>query len=92
MDILHKDDGKKGLFYIEQNGKVLAKMSYVWTGNEIIIGHTEVDEILKGKGIGKQFVEKAVELAREKGIKILPLCPFVQSVFDKVEEFSDVLA
>ncbi len=27
----------------------------------------------------------------EKGISIIPLCPFAKSVFDKVPEFSDVL-
>ena len=37
------------------------------------------------------MVTKAVEFAREKGIKILPLCPFAKSVFDKTPEFRDVL-
>jgi hypothetical protein len=36
-------------------------------------------------------VSKAVDFAREKGIKIIPLCPFAKSVFDKVEQFRDVL-
>jgi predicted GNAT family acetyltransferase len=44
-----------------------------------------------GKGFGKMMVMKAVEYAREKGIKILPLCPFAKSVFDKTPEISDVL-
>lgn len=37
------------------------------------------------------MVAKAVDFAREKGIKIIPLCPFAKSVFDKVKEFNDVL-
>ncbi len=45
----------------------------------------------EGKGFGKKMVTKAVEFAREKGIKILPLCPFAKSVFDKTPEFRDVL-
>jgi predicted GNAT family acetyltransferase len=44
-----------------------------------------------GKGFGKKMVVKAVEFAREKGIKIIPLCPFAKSVFDKTPEFNDVL-
>jgi predicted GNAT family acetyltransferase len=92
MDIDHKDDGSKGAFYVEQDKQLLAEMTYVWAGaDRIIIDHTVVDQVLKGKGIGRQLVEKAVEFAREKGIKITPLCPFAKSVLEKVKEFNDVL-
>ncbi len=92
MDIRHKDDTKKGMFYFEKDGVILSEMTYVWAGaGKIIIDHTGVDETLKGLGAGKQMVSKAVDFARENGIKILPLCPFAKSVFDKVPEFKDVL-
>ena len=42
-------------------------------------------------GTGKQMVLKAVEFAREKGIKVLPLCPFAKSVFENVDAIGDVL-
>lgn len=92
MEILQKDDGSKGMFYIEQSGKSVAQMTYVWAGDDrIIIDHTEVDDALKGQGVGKQMVAKAVEFARSKGIKIIPLCVFAKSVFDKEKEYRDVL-
>lgn len=92
MEVLYKDDTAKGLFYIEVEGKIAAKMTFVWVGNDrIIIDHTEVGEILKGKNAGKQMVAKAVEFARNKGIKIIPLCPFAKSVFEKVKDYNDVL-
>ena len=40
-------------------------------------------------GVGMDNID--VEYAREKGIKIIPLCPFAKSVFDKTSEFKDVL-
>ena len=65
---------------------------FVFAGEDkIIIDHTEVNQGNEGKGFGKKMVTKAVEFAREKGIKILPLCPFAKSVFDKTPEFRDVL-
>lgn len=92
MKILQKDNGPKGKFYVEQNGEQLAEMAYVWAGKErMIIEHTDVSEALAGKGIGKQLVAKAVELAREKKFKIIPLCPFARAVFNKTEEYKDVL-
>ena len=92
MEVLQKDNGENGKFYIEKNSKELAKMTYVWAGKDrIIIDHTEVNIELSGKGAGKQMVSAAVAFAREKGIKIIPLCPFAKSVFDKVKEFNDIL-
>jgi uncharacterized protein len=91
MEIQHRDDGKKGAFYIAQNEEVLAEMTYVWAGDKMIIDHTEVSDQLAGKGAGKQMVNQAVLFAREKHIKILPLCPFAKSVFDKVTDYQDVL-
>lgn len=82
----------KGAFYIEVEGKQEAMMTFVFAGEaKIIIDHTEVNPGNEGKGFGKKMVTKAVEFAREKGIKILPLCPFAKSVFDKTPEFRDVL-
>lgn len=83
---------RKGFFYIEVNGKIEAKMTFVFAGpDKIIIDHTEVNEGNNGKGYGKKMVAKAVEYAREKNIKIVPLCPFAKKVFDKTPEFRDVL-
>ena len=92
MNIQQKDNGKKGSFYIEEAGSLLAEMTYVWSGeNKFIIDHTEVSPTLEGKGIGKQLVHKAVEFARERNVKIMPLCPFAKRVFDKVIDYQDVL-
>ena len=92
MEVKQENDSKRGMFYIEQDGKVVAEMTYVWAGTgKIIINHTEVNEILKGQGAGKQMLSKAVEFVRENGLKIIPLCPFVKSVFDKTPEYDDVL-
>jgi predicted GNAT family acetyltransferase len=83
---------KNGAFFIEIDRKQEALMTFVFAGDDkIIIDHTEVNPGNNGKGFGKKMVAKAVEFAREKGIKIIPLCPFAKSVFDKTPEFSDVL-
>ena len=82
----------KGAFYIEIEGKQEAMMTFVFAGEDkIIIDHTEVNPGNEGKGFGKKMVTKAVKFAREKELKILPLCPFAKSVFDKTPEFRDVL-
>ena len=93
MEIKHDEGNPKGRFHVTENGNKLAEMTYVWAGDSrIIIDHTEVDDSLRGKNVGKQMVSAAVDYAREKSITILPLCPFANSVFKKVKEFQDVLS
>lgn len=92
MEIKHRLVGNKGLFFIEENGEMLAEMTYSKAGDtRIIIDHTEVSDKLKGKGAGKQLVAAAVEHARKNKLKVLPLCPFAAAVFEKTPEYNDVL-
>lgn len=92
IDIKFKQSANEGAFFIEESGKRLAEMTFSKAGDtRIIIDHTEVSDVLKGKGAGKQLVSAAVDYARKNNIKIIPLCPFAKSVFDKVKEFQDVL-
>lgn len=83
---------KNGHFFVSVDGKEEAKMTFVFAGTDtFIIDHTEVNEGFNGKGFGQKMVEKSVAFAREKGFKIIPLCPFAKKVFDKTPEFKDVL-
>jgi uncharacterized protein len=87
-----KINDKNGIFFIDVDGKHEAMMTFVFASeNKIIIDHTEVNPANEGKGFGKKMVAKAVEFAREKNIKIIPLCPFAKRVFDKTPDFKDVL-
>jgi uncharacterized protein len=80
------------MFYVGQDGAVLAEMVYsLPTPQKMIIEHTEVDDSLGGKGVGKQLVATAIEYARTHNIKIIPLCPYAKSVLDRTPEWQDVL-
>ena len=92
-EIQHQRAGHKGAFVIERDGKRLAEMTYTTAGAErVIIDHTTVDDALRGTGAGRKLVEAAVLWARAEHKKILPLCPFAKSVFDKTPGYADVLA
>lgn len=92
MEIQIRDNGLKGAFFISENGEDIALMTFVWSGKDkIIIDHTEVSEQLGGQGIGKKLVNKAADFAREKNIKIMPLCPFAKKVMEGNEAYQDVL-
>jgi len=92
MKIEQFNQENKGYFLALDGDIEAGRMTYSWAGNDkFIIDHTDVNPNYKGKNIGKQMIMKAVEFARENKILIIPLCPFAQSVFEKVDEIKDVL-
>jgi len=92
LEITQYDDGRKGYFEATEYGISGGKMAYTWAGDAaFIIDHTEVNEALAGRGIGKKLLMAAVEFARNKNAKIIPLCPFARKMFEKIETIRDVL-
>lgn len=93
MKIKKEEHGKRGAFYIEKDGEWIAEMTYAKEGaRKIIIDHTEVDESLRGKGVGKKLVQEAVKHARENNLLIKATCPFARKVLESSEEYEDVLS
>ena len=91
-EIRHERSGHRGAFFVERDGERLAVLTYTVAGSRVIIDHTDVDDRLRGQGAGRQLVASAVEWARKENRKLMPLCPFAKSVFDKTPDYADVLA
>jgi uncharacterized protein len=92
MEVKQRSENNKGAFYIEDNGKEVATMTYVFAGeNRFIIDHTVVDPAYEGKGLGKQLVKAGVEFARKNNYHVIPLCPYAKKVFERTAEYNDVL-
>jgi predicted GNAT family acetyltransferase len=93
LEVKHEQFERKGSFFVERDGTRLAEMTYSRTpdAKHFIIDHTEVFEVLKGQGVGRQLVQASVEYARKEKLSIMPLCPFAKATFDKTPEWSDVL-
>ncbi|MEP6850408.1 MAG: GNAT family N-acetyltransferase [Acidobacteriota bacterium] len=94
MEILQDEHGRNGAFYIEEDGEWIAELTYVKSqdGKTITIDHTQVDEKLRGQGVGEELVARAVNFSREKGFKIIPLCPYARKIMERTSEYQDVRA
>lgn len=95
IEIKHKETEQGGSFFIEsEEGKQVGEIVYnLRKDTRLVILHTEVGEELKGTGAATKLVHKVADYAREKGYKIVPLCPFAKKYMNlKLDQFSDVLA
>lgn len=94
MQFQHVNNQKNGEFFLDnKQGKRIAEISYVWNGEHTIIAnHTWVDDSLRGQGIARQLLDTLVEFAREKNLKIVPTCSYVDVMFRREKSFADVAA
>jgi predicted GNAT family acetyltransferase len=91
MELIHKDNGEKGSFVLKTDSENAGEITYVWIDdNNIIIDHTGIRSKYEGQGLGKKLVDAVVEMAREKKLKIIPLCPFAKALFARSSKYNDV--
>ena len=56
-----------------------AQLVYRHLEKRLVLVHTEVPEELRGRGIGGQLVETAVEAAIAGDLEVVPECPFARA-------------
>ena len=93
MQINHSAKESKGSYsYQETPTHPIALLTYSRAGETmIILDHTEVPDVYRGRNIGVALVERAVADARRTGVTIVPLCPFAAAQFRRHPEWHDVL-
>ncbi len=88
----HDTHNQGGTFYILADNQKAGEITYVWAGEDkFIIDHTETYEDFSGKGYGRMLVEKAIEYANSKGVKILPLCPYARRIMESDVRMSTLI-
>lgn len=93
MDIQYQSSKHGGVFFLEENGCRIAEITYQWKDKTIIIAdHTWVDDSLRGQGVARQMLDILVKFAREKQLKIIPICSYVDVMFRRDKSLADVVA
>ena len=72
-------------------GDSLAIAEYNLPQGMIMFTHTEVPPGHEGKGIGTALIKAGLAAARERGLKVIPICPFFAAYLQKHPEEQDLL-
>ncbi len=87
--IIHKPGINKFMIRLEP-GK-FAYLEYKMEDNKFYIVSTYTHPDYRGRGIAHILTEKAIEFAREHGLKIVPICSYAIRFFKKHHQYRDML-
>jgi uncharacterized protein len=83
---LINDEAKKQYeFHIDGD---LARIEYIKAQGQIFLTHTEVPEKFEGKGVGSALIKQVLEDIQQKGLQLVPLCPFVSAYINRHPEYN----
>lgn len=57
----------------------------------VVLIHTDVDPAFEGQGLGSRLVAGALADLRSRGLKLVPLCPFVAAYLRRHPEHQDLV-
>ena len=89
--LLVRDNPERHRFEIDLGDGTFAIAEYTLRPGKIMFTHTEVPEAHEGKGIGTTLIRFALDAARERGLKVIPICPFFAGYMQKHGEVQDLL-
>ncbi len=94
LKITYSESDTKGRYEASISGAVsAAELTISKVSSRLIIAdHTFVPDDLRGRGVAQALASRLISDAREKGQRIVPLCPFIRSYAEKNrEDLTDVI-
>jgi predicted GNAT family acetyltransferase len=57
----------------------------------VVFTHTEIDDAFEGKGIGSQLARAALDDVRARGLRVVPICPFIKGWIKRHPDYQDLV-
>ena len=86
-----RDNPDQHRYEIVVDGEVAGIAVYHQRGGRAIFVHTEIDPAYEGQGLGGQLARGALDDVRNRGLAVVPLCPFIAGWIDKHEDYRDLV-
>jgi predicted GNAT family acetyltransferase len=75
-----------------QVGGETAVLTYAEQHGKLYLLHTQVPEAMEGHGVGGALVRAAMDFAAEKGVKVVPFCPFARAWLQRHPQYEEMVA
>jgi predicted GNAT family acetyltransferase len=86
------DNPEKSRFEVSVDGVLAGFAAYETDLGVVVFVHTEVFPEYEGRGLAGQLAKSALDMVREAGHRIVPMCPYIRSYVRKhAPEYDDLL-
>lgn len=89
-DIDVRDDPARHRYEVAVDGEVAGFAVYYLENQRIAFVHTEVSTAFEGRGLGSRLARFSLDDARERNLRVVPLCPFYASWIAAHPEYQDL--
>jgi uncharacterized protein len=86
-----RDNAENHRFELLVDGAVAGLAAYRFRDDVVVITHSEVNPQFRGQGLGNELAERTLALLRQRGDKVLPLCPFFARYVEEHPTYDDIL-
>ena len=76
---------------LDDSGVMIGQIRYVLEPGAVVLVHTEVDPEFQGHGLAGELVQGAMNDLRERGLKMIPVCPYVRAWLRRHPEQADLV-
>ena len=77
IELSRDDESRRYVGVVD--GTIAAVVAYIAAGDVIMFTHTEADPAFEGQGVASTLVRWALDDVRVRGLRVVPLCPFVKA-------------
>jgi predicted GNAT family acetyltransferase len=88
LEVVHEPEHSR--FAIHAEGQT-AVLDYQRVGQRLVLPHTGVPRELEGRGVGTRLAKATLDWAREEGLRVVPICPFIRAYLQRHPENADLL-
>ena len=89
VDVVHEPQRRR--FVVTADGKECQLFYIPIDDSSVDFRSTFVHPGLRGRGVGEKLVRRALEWAREEGLKVVPTCWFVDTVVRRHPEYAPLI-
>lgn len=68
----------------------LSKLDYIQDGKNFVITHVGVHPELRGQGVAGRIVEVSLAYAKDKSLRVIPMCSYAASFIHKHPEYLEL--
>lgn len=85
------DNPDRERFEVTSDGELAGFAEYRRRPGLIAFVHTEIDDRFEGDGLGSVLARAALDRARDEGLDVLPLCPFIGGWIARHPDYADLV-